>query len=279
MAVCGSVSPWHTADKHAVAVEGFPTAASDGSVGLEVGGRKSRRRGRRCRGRRSPIRYPEDTAMARERCGRAVRGGEQRKWAHDAELHAGCEHVPSFLAEQKLALCPLRFPSMEATECNLVHANSVCESRVLSQFLELAGRPLLDWKSLELSSRILRFLFVHGIDTQDACSVLAHASVYFSDVHAQCSTRMGFAEAGNIMALAVYLAHTYVVDETFALSDWHKHFCMGYCDLQMLNRAILRLLKMRGYILRLPDAQLTPRYGALLHAACGHDPFTASLGL
>jgi hypothetical protein len=74
-------------------------------------------------------------------------------------------------------------------------------------------------------------------------------------------------EVGNVMALLMFLAHSYVQDETCRLKTWHKYLFSKYCSLAMLSSAVMRLLEIRGYLLRLEDEDLNHRYTSLLRAS------------
>jgi hypothetical protein len=102
---------------------------------------------------------------------------------------------------------------------------------------------------------------------EDICSVLAHASSYFMDTYTKCGEDMDENEVGNVMALLIFLAHSYVQDETCRLKVWHKYLFSKYCSLAMLSSAVMRLLEIRSYILRLEDGDLNHRYTSLLRAS------------
>merc|ERR1712232_1467662 len=101
------------------------------------------------------------------------------------------------------------------------------------------------------------------------CSVLAHASSYFLDTYAKCGDGMDASEVGNVLALLIFLAHSYVLDETCRLKTWHKYLFTKYCSLDMLSSAVMRLMEIRNYLLRLEDEDLKQRYTGLLRAS-GH---------
>jgi hypothetical protein len=104
---------------------------------------------------------------------------------------------------------------------------------------------------------------------EDICSILAHASAYFVDVYEKCGDGMDANEVGNVLALLMFLAHSYVLDETCRLKTWHKYLFTQYCSLDMLSSAVMRLMEVRNYLLRLEDEDLKQRYTALLRAS-GH---------
>merc|ERR1712232_1369330 len=99
------------------------------------------------------------------------------------------------------------------------------------------------------------------------CSVLAHASSYFLDTYAKCGDGMDASEVGNVLALLIFLAHSYVLDETCRLKTWHKYLFTKYCSLGMLSSAVMRIMEIRNYHLRLEDEDLKQRYTALMRAS------------
>lgn len=146
------------------------------------------------------------------------------------------------------------------------------EAEFLLRYLELSGMPALDHDSWNLCLRTVRLLCSCEYSLEEVCSVLAHASSYFRDIHITCGNRMSPNEAGNIMVALVFIAHSYVLDEACPLSVWHRHLCRRYCTLKVLDAAVLRLMKMRGYILRLDDKELQQRFDVLHFAATGGHP-------
>lgn len=142
-------------------------------------------------------------------------------------------------------------------------ASGQIEIQLLLQFLELSGKPVLNKRSWDLCLRTVHFLHACGYNYDDTCAVLALASKYFQDLLARCGARMGAEEAGHIMVLVVYIAHSYALDETCPLSTWHRCLSNSYCTLGMMSSAVLRLMGLRGYVLRLEDEELESRYSAL----------------
>lgn len=134
---------------------------------------------------------------------------------------------------------------------------------LLSAFIELTPLQTVDMGAVKLLFRVLRFLRLCDYSVEDICTILAHASSYFLDIYAQCGNQMEAGEVGNVLATLLFLAHCYVQDETCPLGVWHKHLFRKYCPLRVLNAAVLRLLELRGYYLRLEDADLSRRLSHL----------------
>lgn len=154
-------------------------------------------------------------------------------------------------------------------------AMQVCDANILVSFAGLSGGPAFDVLSWRRSLHTIQFLRLCGYSTEEVCSVLAHASVYMLDVLAKCGNRMTPAESSSIMVALVYIAHCYVLDETCPLSYWHRHLCRDYCQLKHFDAAVLRLMALRRYILRVDGANLQQRY-ALLCASATAVPRAAS---
>jgi hypothetical protein len=147
------------------------------------------------------------------------------------------------------------------------YAHRVNDVYLLSSFLDLSKCPDISCEATKLLLRTLKMLRACDFSNEDICSVLAHASKYFKDTYALCGDSMDASEVGNVMALLIFLAHSYVQDETCRLRIWHKYLFAKYCSLEMLNSAVLRLLEIRNYLLRLEEEDLAERYETLLRAS------------
>merc|ERR1712113_372365 len=79
-------------------------------------------------------------------------------------------------------------------------------------------------------------------------------------------SQMDHSEVGNVLVTLMFIAHCYVQDETCPLRVWHQHLFRKYCSLKTLNAAILRLLEIRQYVLRLETKELQRRFSYLLAA-------------
>lgn len=143
------------------------------------------------------------------------------------------------------------------------HAHCVDDIYMLSIFLELTQLPDIDPDSVKLLLRAIKLLRLCNYSTEDVCSMLAHASAYFLDAYSKCGSTMDASEVGNILVTLLFVAQCYVQDEVCPLHVWHKHLFRKYCPLSTLNAAIIRLMELRGFIMRLEDEDLSYRYGAL----------------
>lgn len=146
------------------------------------------------------------------------------------------------------------------------YAHCADDVYLLSSFLELAQVPDVDGESVKLLLRVLKFLRLCDYSVEDICSILAHASSYFVDAFTLCGDRMDACEVGNVLATLIFVAHCYVQDETCPLHVWHKHLFRRYCPLKTLNSAIMRLMEIRRYVLRLDSGDLNRRFECLLQA-------------
>ncbi|CAE7040185.1 unnamed protein product [Symbiodinium sp. CCMP2592] len=133
---------------------------------------------------------------------------------------------------------------------------------LISKFLELTPLTSIVPAAGKLLLRVLRFLHMCDYRLEDICAILAHASAYFMDVYSQCAG-MQATEVGHILATLIFIAHCYVQDETCPLNIWQKHLFKKYCSLKTLNSAVIRLLEIRRYRLRLPQDDLWKRLEAL----------------
>jgi hypothetical protein len=158
------------------------------------------------------------------------------------------------------------------------YAHRVNDIYLLSCFLDLAQVRDISCESCKLLLRTVKMLRACDFSNEDICSVLAHASSYFQDAYSLCGDSMDANEVGNVMALLIFVAHSYVQDETCRLRIWHKYLFAKYCSLDMLNSAVLRLLEIRNYILRLEDDDLAERYDCLLRASSAPPPLRSSEG-
>lgn len=137
---------------------------------------------------------------------------------------------------------------------------------ICSKFLELTRLSDVDPDSVRLLLRSVKLLRQCDYTSEDICSTLAHASVYFNDVDAVCGSLMDSSEVGNVIVVAMFVAHAYTQDETCPLRVWHQHLFKHYCTIKTLNAAVARLLEIRRYVLRLRERELHERYSALLQA-------------
>jgi len=153
---------------------------------------------------------------------------------------------------------------------SLKYAHKASDVYLLSCFLDLAEVQDITSESTKLLLRTVKMMRACDFSNEEICSVLAHASKYFMDVYAQCGGGMDANEIGNVMGLLIFLGHSYVLDENCRLKVWHKYLFSKYCELGMLSSAVMRLMEVLNYKLRLEDEDLKERYTSLLRASAPH---------
>lgn len=142
-------------------------------------------------------------------------------------------------------------------------AHRLSDVQLLVRFLALAQVSDVNDSTVKLLLRALKQLWCMELSAEEVCSVLAHASSYFPSVSSLCGGRMSRTEVGNVLVVLVYLAHTWVLDQTCRLSAWHRQLFSTYCSLETLEKSVFHMLKLRGYTLRVDDEDLHRRYEAL----------------
>lgn len=151
-----------------------------------------------------------------------------------------------------------------------LYAHCVDDIYLLDAFLTLAELKNIDGDSIKLVLRALKLLRLCDYSIEDLCSILAHASAYFIDAYGLCGSVMDPSEVGNVLTTLMFVAHCYVQDETCPLHVWHQHLFRKYCPLRTLNAAIIRLLEIRRYVLRLDSQELSTRYVVLYKSVKKH---------
>lgn len=115
----------------------------------------------------------------------------------------------------------------------------------------------------------VRLMHLCNYDYSDVVVVLACASVYFQTTFSAIGDKMGDSEAANVCVLLIYLAHSFVLDETCPLRCWHKHIFRKYCTLKVLDAALFRLFQMQGYKLRITEEEEKNALKSLLSSSNG----------
>merc|ERR1719199_16171 len=100
----------------------------------------------------------------------------------------------------------------------------------------------------------------------DLCVLLGYTSVYFKKTFALCGSHMDRHEVANALVLLLFIAHSYLLDETCPLSVWHTHLFAKYCSMRTLNAAVFRLLDIRGFRLKLDKVDTKKRIDFLTPA-------------
>eukprot|EP00927_Polykrikos_kofoidii_P047763 TRINITY_DN42043_c0_g1_i2.p1 TRINITY_DN42043_c0_g1~~TRINITY_DN42043_c0_g1_i2.p1 ORF type:complete len:248 (+),score=29.09 TRINITY_DN42043_c0_g1_i2:108-851(+) len=132
-------------------------------------------------------------------------------------------------------------------------------------FFQLAQLEDHSSETFRLLLRTVMLLRSCRAPTEDICSVLAHASVYYVDNSRICG-KMSSGEASNILILLIYVAHSYVLDVNCPLHIWHRYLFKQYCKLSTLDKAIIKLLELRNFGLRVDEADVQKRFQLLVHS-------------
>lgn len=152
------------------------------------------------------------------------------------------------------------------------YAHRLLDVSLLSCFLEIGRVEEISGESVKLLLRTLKFLRACDYHNDDICCILAHASAYFIDAFALCGQSMSSLEVGNVLAILTFVAHAWVQDETCPLRTWHQHLFRPYCQLHVLNSAVVRLLEIRNYMLRLEREEVRWRFAQLEEASNAFPP-------
>eukprot|EP00747_Dinoflagellata_sp_TGD_P197780 gnl/TRDRNA2_/TRDRNA2_69565_c0_seq1.p1 gnl/TRDRNA2_/TRDRNA2_69565_c0~~gnl/TRDRNA2_/TRDRNA2_69565_c0_seq1.p1 ORF type:complete len:297 (-),score=36.28 gnl/TRDRNA2_/TRDRNA2_69565_c0_seq1:111-938(-) len=150
------------------------------------------------------------------------------------------------------------------------YAHCLADIYLLSQFLDIAQLEDIDGDTVKLMLRALKLLRLCDYSVVDICSIMAHTSCYFIDAYALCGNHMDAKEVGNVIVTLMFIAHSYVQDETCPLRVWHQHLFKRYCPLKTLSAAIMRLLEIRNHVLRVEEKEHMRCYNSLIQAVQKH---------
>lgn len=175
-------------------------------------------------------------------------------------------HVPA--SHQRDEQSVLRTASITGLRAQIL-ATQACDANIISRFVDFSGKRMLDLVSFRNCLRVMHFLRACDYAEEEIYSVLVHASVYMMDASAKFGARMTPIEWSNVMVALVFIAHSYVLDETCPLSKWHRYLCRDYCSLHVLDAAVLRLMATRRYVLRVDSKILEYRYAVFCRTAVG----------
>lgn len=142
------------------------------------------------------------------------------------------------------------------------------DMQLLACFSEICGLPEVDGSVAKLLLKAIGMLRRCRYPAEDVCAILAHAGSYWKMTKQKHSGPMEAAEVGNVLILAMYIAHSYTQDEVCPLRTWHRILFEGYCSVKDLNVAITRLMSLWDYKLRVEDDELL-RHWKMLREATG----------
>lgn len=100
----------------------------------------------------------------------------------------------------------------------------------------------------------IRLMHLCDYNYSDVVVTLAYTSVYFRSTFQAIGHKMSCTEAAHVCVLLMFLAHSYVLDETCPLRCWQKHIFKKYCTLKVLDAALFRLFQIRHFKLRISEA-------------------------
>jgi hypothetical protein len=157
------------------------------------------------------------------------------------------------------------------------YAHTSADLAILARFLELQqldGHTALAIDPpkglLRHVLRAMKLLHLCDFQHEDVCCILAHTSVYFRSTYKACGHQMDSQEVANAVVAQMFIAHSYIQDETCPLRIWHEHIFQKYCSVKTLNEVILRLMEIRAYRLRVDRKEMMKRYkflcGSTSHA-------------
>jgi len=115
----------------------------------------------------------------------------------------------------------------------------------------------------------IRLMHLCDYNFSDVVVTLAYTSVYFRSTFQAIGHKMSSTEAAHVCVLLMFLAHSYMLDETCPLRCWQKHIFKKYCTLKVLDAALFRLFQIRGFKLRISEADEKHALSVLLHSPNG----------
>eukprot|EP00929_Paragymnodinium_shiwhaense_P006446 TRINITY_DN10989_c0_g1_i1.p1 TRINITY_DN10989_c0_g1~~TRINITY_DN10989_c0_g1_i1.p1 ORF type:complete len:314 (+),score=41.91 TRINITY_DN10989_c0_g1_i1:69-944(+) len=120
---------------------------------------------------------------------------------------------------------------------------------------------------VRLVLRALEMLRKCKYSVEDVGVICAHATVYFRDAYNRRGDRMDWLELGNVLVLSLFLGHSYALDNVCPLHLWHSYLFNKYCTLADLDAAVVRILELRKWVLRVEEGELRRLHGELCQAA------------
>lgn len=142
-------------------------------------------------------------------------------------------------------------------------------ARLVPVFLAMAGVLKVESSTVKILLKTLKFLTMCEYEMDDIQLILAHACCYFHTVYDKCGTSMDRDEMDSVLVTALFLAHCHVQDETCPLKFWHQHLLPSYCELKVLNAAVMQIMAICNYQLRLRDDDLETRLAMFESAVDG----------
>lgn len=149
----------------------------------------------------------------------------------------------------------------------LVTLQSVCSTATSALPRNGGSSTTAARNAVKVILRCLRLLHLCGYSTESIEVIAAYAAVYLEDCIAELGDdiagNMEIQELASILCVWMFLAHSYVEDTACRLKIWHKLVFFDYCPLATLNTVALRLMEMRGFVLRVDDDAFNDRLAFL----------------
>eukprot|EP00425_Heterocapsa_triquetra_P024233 CAMPEP_0195117656 /NCGR_PEP_ID=MMETSP0448-20130528/114814_1 /TAXON_ID=66468 /ORGANISM="Heterocapsa triquestra, Strain CCMP 448" /LENGTH=320 /DNA_ID=CAMNT_0040154877 /DNA_START=81 /DNA_END=1040 /DNA_ORIENTATION=- len=117
----------------------------------------------------------------------------------------------------------------------------------------------------------IRLMHLCDFNYSDVVVTLAYASAYFRSAFSAIGHKMGDTEAAYVCVLLIYLAHSFVLDETCPLRFWQTHIFRKYCNVKVLDAALFRLFHGRDFRLRITPEEEKHALSVLLCSSNGFD--------
>lgn len=195
------------------------------------------------------------------------------------------------LRRSMLAQKPQRFPS-SAPEVGDDEAKQVIRfSQETARYAQYKDDLVLVWRFTEMLAQAnpaaadkirhetfyktvlqgVRLMHLCDYNYSDVVVTLAYASSYFKSAFGAIGHKMGDNEAAYVCVLLIYLAHSYVLDETCPLRFWQKHIFRKYCNVKVLDAALFRLFHRRDFRLRITEEEERQAMSTLLSNSNGFD--------
>jgi hypothetical protein len=134
---------------------------------------------------------------------------------------------------------------------------------MILRFAELVNIRASQQGYEEIMLQTIKFLLDRcKYDPSDVLCIMAHASAYFESAMAGC-VPADDDETNSIIVLCMFLAMSFVMDEVSPLDMWQKTLLAKYCSLKTCNAAVIQLLELRSYALRVEAGDLSSRISVL----------------
>lgn len=118
-------------------------------------------------------------------------------------------------------------------------------------FFQSCNLPCTDVDTMTSISNTFDLMQRCGYVLEDICTVFAYASAYFRSLYPIDGDVPHSADLGRTLVLLVYIAHTFVLDQTCPLSYWRSIALCDTWSMKLLDSAVMQILAKRHYILRL----------------------------